>query len=74
MPLSRRYSPEHPPGESCAFGLDFSPIVPVGVGLLSGAVAIFTNVASPADASADWQIGPHEIDRCVVAIQSVPSA
>lgn len=61
MPLSRRYTPEHPPGESCSFGLDFSPIVPVGVGLAGGTVAILTNVATPADASADWQIGPVEV-------------
>ena len=58
MPLSRRYTPEHPPGESCLFGLDFSTILPVGVGLKSGTVQVQTNTATPADASADWVIGP----------------
>lgn len=57
MPLSRRYSPEHPPGESCSFGLDYSAIVPVGVSLASGSLQILTNTANPTDASADWQIG-----------------
>ena len=58
MPLSRRFNPEHPPGESCTFGIDFSFIVPVGVGLASGTLAIQTNTAAPVDASADWTIGP----------------
>jgi hypothetical protein len=58
MPLSRRYTPEHPPGESCNFGIDYSPIIPPGVGLESGVVQIFTNNASPQDATADWTIGP----------------
>lgn len=71
MPLSRRYSPEHPPGESCAFGLDFSPIIPVGVGLSSGALAIFTNTAAPVDASADWTIGAVTVQgRALYAVLS----
>lgn len=61
MPLSRRYSPEHPPGESCSFGLDYSFILPVGVGLEDGQLAILTNTAAPADASADWTIGAVQV-------------
>lgn len=61
MPLSRRYTPEHAPGDSCSFGIDFSFVIPVGVGVANGAVAVFTNTADPADASADWQIGPVEV-------------
>ena len=57
MPLSRRFNPEHPPGESCSFGIDFSFIVPPGVGLSSGSLAIFTNTAAPVPADADWQKG-----------------
>jgi hypothetical protein len=57
MPLSRRYTPEHPPGEQCNFGLDYSFILPVGVALASGTLAILTNTAAPVDASADWTIG-----------------
>jgi len=61
MPISRRYTPEHPPGESCSFGLDYSFVVPVGVGLNSGALAIFTNTANPAPADADWVASPVEV-------------
>ena len=58
MPLSRRYNPEHPPGETCSFGLDYSFVVPPGLGLVSGSILIFTNSASPVNAEADWTIGP----------------
>ena len=58
MPLSRRYNPEHPPGESCSFGLDLSFILPVGVSIASGSIDILTNTATPTDASSDWTIGP----------------
>ena len=57
MPLSRRYRPEHPPGESCSFGLDYSFIIPVGVGIEQGTITIQTNAAEPVAADADWQIG-----------------
>ena len=58
MPLSRRYTPEHPPGESCSFGLDYSFVIPPGVGISSGTLTIMTNTVPPIDASADWSIGP----------------
>lgn len=58
MPLSRRYTPEFAPGESCNIGLDFSYIIPLGVGIASGALEIFTNSASPQPADADFTIGP----------------
>ena len=57
MALTRRYTPEHPPGESCAFGLDYSFLIPPGVGISSGEVSIFSNTVAPQDASADWSIG-----------------
>ena len=56
MPLSRRYSPEHAPGESCTFGMDYSFVIPPGVGLASGAVTIWTNVATPVE-DGSWTIG-----------------
>jgi len=56
MPLSRRYSPEFAPGESCLIGMDFSYVIPAGIGIQSGALAIFTNVASPL-ASTDFTVG-----------------
>lgn len=58
MPVTRRYYPEHPPGETSYFGLDFSPIIPVGVGIKSGTLSIATNVANPQPADDDWEIGP----------------
>jgi hypothetical protein len=57
MSLSRRYTPEHPPGENSVYAYDFSFIIPPGIGISSGAVTIFTNVANPQDASSDWTIG-----------------
>ena len=44
--------------ESCSFGLDFSFIIPVGVGIEQGTIDILTNTATPVDASTDWEIGP----------------
>lgn len=61
MPLSRRYTPEHPPGESALFGLDYSFILPPGIGVASGTVSIFTNNAVPQDVSASWTIGPVQV-------------
>jgi hypothetical protein len=57
MPLSRRYTPEHPPGESCSFGFDFAPIVPPGVGLSAGALTIWNNISPPTQNTTDWTIG-----------------
>lgn len=57
MPLSRRYTPEHSPGDSCIYGLDFSYLIPPGVGVASGALQIFTNTVAPA-LSSDFTIGP----------------
>ena len=39
MPVSRRCTPEHPPGESCNYGLDYSFVIPPGVGIVSGALS-----------------------------------
>lgn len=54
MAITQRYQPEHPPGDACTFGLDFSQIIPVGVGIKSGTLAIMTNTATPSNANADW--------------------
>lgn len=56
MPLTRRYSPEVPPGERSTFGMDFSFLVPPGVGLTSGTLTVWTNVAAPTQSS-DFTIG-----------------
>lgn len=62
MPLSRRYTPEHPPGEVCRFGMDFSFLVPPGVGLVSGRVELWTNTPGDVQPSNDWVIGPVHIE------------
>jgi hypothetical protein len=57
MPISRRYSPEWAPGEATPIGADFSPLVPPGVGLVSGALTIWHNVVPPVEVT-DFAIGP----------------
>jgi hypothetical protein len=47
MPLTRRYIPEHAPGEVCTYGMDFSYVIPPGVGITMGVVQIFTNTVPP---------------------------
>lgn len=66
MPISRRYSPEHPPGEQCLFGFDFSPLLPRGVGITGGQLAILSNTVPPADASADWTVGTVQVRGSVL--------
>ena len=56
MPLSRRYTPEFAPGEASTIGLDFSYVIPPGVGITSGTLAIYTNAATPV-LSADFTVG-----------------
>ena len=57
MPLTRRYTPEHPPAESASFGMDFSFIIPPGVGIDDAGLDIFTNTAPPVAADTDWTKG-----------------
>lgn len=56
MPLSRRYTPEHAPGESSVYGLDFSFIIPPGVGISAGSLTVWTNTVAPVESS-DFTIG-----------------
>jgi hypothetical protein len=60
MPLSRRYSPEWYPGESASIGIDMSNIIPPGVGIASGQLAILTNTVPPVSAQADFTGPPGE--------------
>jgi hypothetical protein len=57
MPLTRRYEPPHPGGETAAFGMDFSAVVPIGIALATGSLKLFTNTAPPVAADADWTPG-----------------
>jgi hypothetical protein len=56
MPLTRRYNPPQPAGASATFGMDFSQVVPIGIGLDSFSCKIFTNAQPPVAADADWTV------------------
>lgn len=59
MPLARRYLPEHAPGEDCVYGMDFSYVIPPGVGVQLANLKAWTNAIPPVDVSnVDFQIGP----------------
>lgn len=67
MAISRRYTPEHPSGEQCNFGLDYSAVIPPGVGIASGTLSIWTNTVAPVPSS-DWTIGAVAVrGRCLYA-------
>jgi hypothetical protein len=71
MPLSRRYSPEHPAGETCVFGLDFSSVIAPGILLTSATLDIQTNTVPPVEAGNDWTIGTVQVrDRLAYATLS----
>jgi hypothetical protein len=71
VPISRRYTPEFAPGETCSIGLDYSFIIPLGVGIASGSLTIFTNTADPQPADGDFQIGAVSVrDRAIYATLS----
>jgi hypothetical protein len=56
MALSVRYRGDFAPGESCNVGMDFSFVVPPGVGLSTGSLAVWTNRVPPVQ-SPDFTIG-----------------
>jgi hypothetical protein len=55
--INDRYLPAHPPTESCVFGIDYSSVIPLGVGISSGTLDIFENVVPPVEAADDFTIG-----------------
>lgn len=59
--LSGRYRPPHPPFEVCTFMMDFSNVIPLGVGIASGTLDIHQNTVPPSEASSDWTIGPVKV-------------
>ena len=61
MPLSRRYMPEKPPEEVSLFGMDFSFVLPPGVGIQNGELTIFSNTQPPVAADTDFSKGPVSI-------------
>jgi len=57
VPLSRRYTPEFPPGEASVIGLDYSFVIPIGVGIETASLDVFTNTANPLPADDDFDLG-----------------
>lgn len=47
MAVSQRYQPSHPAGQSAIYAVDFSNILPPGVGLTMPAIQFFTNTVPP---------------------------
>ena len=66
MPVSRRYTPEHPPQDNCLYGMDFSFILPPGVGIFTVDLEIYHNIQPPVVADRDFTLGsPFIQDRSV---------
>lgn len=61
MPLSRRYTPEHPPDEQCMFGMSFEFVLPPGIGITRGELTIWTNTVAPQAADHDWTAGEVQV-------------
>lgn len=59
MALSNRYQ-SHPPGDAHSYGLDFSMLIPMGVGIATGSLEILTNT-NPPQTQSDWTQGVVEI-------------
>lgn len=47
MSINNRFEPSHPAGESIQYGLDFSPILPPGVTITTGAINVQYNTVPP---------------------------
>lgn len=47
MAVSQRYQPSHPAGQSAVYAVDFSNILPPGVGLSQPGVIVLTNTVPP---------------------------
>lgn len=60
MAISNRYDPPHPPGETCNFALDFSPVIPLGVGIQSANLTILLNT-NPPQSQDDWTLADPQI-------------
>lgn len=56
MPLTRRYLPEHAPGDSGIYAMSFDHVLPEGANIVLPSLVIFTNTQSPAP-STDFAIG-----------------
>lgn len=57
MALNNRYLPSHPAGASATYALDFSNILPPGVGIASGGLGLEVNTVPPGP-TVDFVVGP----------------
>jgi hypothetical protein len=57
MSITRRYTPNFAPGEASIIGMDFSYVIPPGVGIVSGSLHFFNNLSVPVAADSDFDIG-----------------
>src|SRR5215472_4922438 len=60
MSLNNRYTPSHPQGDNQMYALDFSNLLPPGVGIATGSLAIEYNTVPPTPQS-DWTLGPPSV-------------
>ena len=61
MPITRRYTPAWAPGEVSLIGMDFSYVIPPGIGIANGTVHFFNNLAVPIASDTDFTIGPVQV-------------
>lgn len=61
MPLSRRYTPEWSPGDKATIGMDFSFVLPPGVGINEAALTVLRNTNPPIPSNGDWSQAPVQI-------------
>lgn len=47
--LTRRYIPSLAANEKSVFGIDYSDVIPLGVGIAAGTLDVFTNTVPPQD-------------------------
>ena len=58
MSLSRRYSPEWASGDAAMVGMDWSALIPPGVGISAGSLIIQRNTNPPTVSVGDFTTGP----------------
>lgn len=66
MSLARRHSPEHAPGDSALYGMDFSFVLGPNAVIISALISVFENTFAPAAPSPDFTVGPVTIDGSIV--------
>jgi hypothetical protein len=69
--LTRRYWPALAPGEIAVFGIDFSNVIPFGIGIASGTLFIVQNIVGATGPAIDVTAGAVSVqDRALYATVS----